>query len=235
MVNTTDSIIILFIASFLPPIIYAIWIRNTERYNRERWFTIAFCFIWGATLAVLFALILEVVLDISLAVSFTESDNLSLITVIIVAPFVEEMVKPMALRTKTVRKALDELEDGLIYGAIAGLGFSATENLFYGWSFLSEGLIIFITLMGIRSIGGCLLHASATALTGYGYGKSILLKTSRLYIVPYFLLAFFVHGLYNFLVSWEELGVIIGLGAALMVVYLVTKLVRYKIRVLDSS
>jgi len=233
-VDTTTEFSILFIASFLPPTIYAIWIRNTERHNRERWFTIAFCFIWGATLAVLFALILEVVLDISLAVSFTESDKLSLLTVIIVAPFVEEMVKPMALRTRTVRKALDELEDGLIYGAVAGLGFSATENLFYGWSFLSEGLIVFIILMSIRSIGGCLLHASATALTGYGYGKSILLKTSRFYIIPYFLLAFLVHSLYNFLVSWEELGIMIGLAAALMVVYIVTKIVRYKIRILDS-
>ena len=232
--NITNSITILFIASFLPPIIYAIWIRNTERHNRERWFTITFCFIWGATLAVLFSIMLEVVLDLSLSVSFTESDTLSLLTVIIVAPFVEEMVKPMALRTRTVRKALDELEDGLIYGAVAGLGFSATENLFYGWSFLSEGIIVFIILMGIRSIGGCLLHASATALTGYGYGKSILLKTSRLYIIPYFLLAFLVHSLYNFLVSWEELGVMIGLAAALMTVYLVTKIVRYKIRTLDS-
>ena len=88
--------------------------------------------------------------------------------------------------------------------------------------------------MSIRSIGGCLLHASATALTGYGYGKSILLKTSRFHIIPYFLLAFLVHSLYNFLVSWEELGIMIGLAAALMVVYIVTKIVRYKIRILDS-
>ena len=79
------------------------------------------------------------------------------------------------------KKEITELEDGLIYGAVAGLGFSATENLFYGYSFLSEGLAVFLILIIIRSFGGCLLHASATALTGYGYGKSIINNTSKYY------------------------------------------------------
>ncbi len=231
----TRELIILLIASFLPPLIYTIWIRNTERYNRERWSTILFCFLWGASLAVIAALFLEIILDISISISFTSADDFTLLTVILIAPFAEEIAKPMALRTKTVRRSLQELEDGLIYGAVAGLGFSATENLFYGWSFLSEGLTVFIILMSIRSIGGCLLHASATALTGYGYGKSLILNTSRLRVIPYFLLAFLIHGLYNFLVSWEELGVFVSLLAALLVVYLVIKFVRYKIKVLDVS
>ena len=108
-----------------------------------------------------------------------------------VAPIAEEFTKPMALRLKTVRKEINEFEDGLIYGAVAGLGFSATENLFYGLGFLSEGLFIFIIYMCLRSIGGCLLHASATALTGYGYGKTIMKKTSFIRVFPYFLIAVF--------------------------------------------
>lgn len=232
--NTTEMIM-LFVAAFSPPVVYAIWIRNTEYHHREKWRVIGFCFIWGATLAVFAALILEVILGISLTVSFTTGDSMSLLTVIVIAPFAEELAKPMALRTKTVRKELNEFEDGLIYGAVAGLGFSATENLFYGWSFLSEGLIVFMVFMILRSIGGCLLHASATALTGYGYGKSILKHTSWLRVIPYFMLAIFVHGLYNFLVSWDKLGIISGLGAAFLVVFVVIRLIRWKIRMLDAN
>jgi RsiW-degrading membrane proteinase PrsW (M82 family) len=225
---------LLLITSFLPAIIYTIWFRNTEKYNRQRWGSIAVAFIWGASIAIIAALILEIILDIGVAITFSESTNLEMIAVIMIAPFAEELVKPLALRTRSIRKELNEIEDGLIYGAVAGLGFSATENLFYGLSFFSEGLVYFLILMAIRSVGGCLLHASATALTGYGYSKTILNHSSKLRIIPYLVLAMFVHGLYNFLVSWEGIGIITGLIAALLVVFLSMRYVRNKIKVLDN-
>ena len=143
------------------------------------------------------------------------------------------MTKPLALRTKTVKKELDELEDGLIYGAVAGLGFSATENLLYGWCFLSEGLFVFLVLIIIRSFGGCLLHASATALTGYGYGKTIIRGKSILRVLPLCILAIFVHSFYNFLVSLDIVGLVISLFAALIFVAISIRLVRNKIKSLD--
>ncbi|MFW6121467.1 MAG: PrsW family intramembrane metalloprotease [Petrotogales bacterium] len=221
--------------SFLPPLIYTIWIRNTEKYNREKWRTILICFLWGASIAVIAALIIEILLEISLVVSIRDYNNLSFLTVILVAPVAEEFTKPLALRLKTVKKEVDELEDGLIYGAIAGLGFSATENLFYGWNFLSEGLFIFIILISLRSFGGCLLHASATALTGYGYGKTIIKHTSVLRIAPYFILAIFVHSSYNFLVSYDMIGTVSGLFVALIFVAFTITLIRKKIRTLDKK
>ena len=87
----------------------------------------------------------------------------------------------------------------------------------------------------MRSIGACLLHASATALTGYGYGKTIMKHTSFLRVLPYFLLAIFIHGLYNFLVSYEMIGVGIGLIAAFAFVGIVITLVRKKIKKLDAE
>lgn len=226
---------LLFTLAFLPPIIYAIWIRNTERYEREKWKPIALCFLWGATIAIAASLILEVILDISLSVSVDDKNILSLVTVIIVAPFAEEFTKPLVLRLKTVKRGLDELEDGLIYGAVAGLGFSATENLLYGYSFLSESLLIFFILMTIRSVGGCLLHASATSLTGYGYEKSLMKKTSFLCILPFFVLAIFVHAFYNFLVSFDMIGLTTGLFVALVFVVLTIYIIRIKIRTLDRQ
>lgn len=227
--------ILLAFMSFLPPLIYMVWIRNTEKYHRERWKPILLCFLWGASIAIIAAVILEVILGFSLAISIHDSSMIPLLTVIVVAPIAEEFTKPLALRLKSVKKEIDELEDGLIYGAVAGLGFSATENLLYGASFFSKGLIVFFILIIMRSFGGCLLHASATAWTGYGYGKTIMKHTSLLRIMPYFALAIFLHGFYNFLVTFDGIGVLSGLILAFTLVLISIILVRRKISSLDES
>jgi RsiW-degrading membrane proteinase PrsW (M82 family) len=226
---------LLVFLSFLPPLIYTIWIRNTERCHRQQWFSIFLCFLWGATIAVIAALILEIVLEMPLQYSFSSGDIRPFLLAIVIAPVVEEFTKPLALRLRSVKKQLSELEDGLIYGAVAGLGFSATENLLYGYSFLSEGFVIFLALMAMRSFGGCLLHASATALTGYGFGKTVMKQSSFLGVLPYFLLAIFLHGSYNFLVSYEFFGVLSGLVLGFLVVILAITLIRKKIRTLDEN
>lgn len=229
-------IIILFSMSFLPPIIYLVWIRNTEKFNRERWRPILFCFIWGATIAVIASIILETCLEIPVAIKSNDYTSFMFIMVVVVAPFAEEITKPLALRFNIVKKELDELEDGLIYGAVAGLGFSATENLFYGYdAYVSEGLLHLIALMLIRSIVGCFLHASATAWTGYGYGRYILKHSRLITVIPFLLLAMFIHGFYNFLPTY---GVITGYAASFFVaiafVLLSIVIVRKKIQKLDS-
>jgi RsiW-degrading membrane proteinase PrsW (M82 family) len=222
-------------SAFLPPIIYAIWIRNTERFNRARWSAITVCFLWGASIAIIAAVLLEITLDVSVNFLFIEGTPTQIIAAIMIAPFAEELIKPLALRSRFVKKNIEELEDGLILGAVAGLGFSATENLLYGMSFFSEGLMPFLILMSIRSIGGCLLHASATALTGYGYGKTLLHHTTLIKVLPYFIAAMLMHGLYNFLVSWERIGTLIGLLSALVLVYVSVRFIRGKIKALDAS
>ena len=229
------ELILLVFMSFLPPLIYMVWIRNTEKYHRERWKPILLCFLWGASIAIIAAVILEVLLGFSLAISIQDSSMLPLITVIIVAPIAEEFTKPLALRLKSVKKEIDELEDGLIYGAVAGLGFSATENLIYGANFLSKGLLIFFVLIIMRSFGGCLLHASATAWTGYGYGQTIMKHASFIRILPYFALAILVHGFYNFLVTFDTLGALAGLMAAFVFVLISITIVRKKIQTLDEQ
>ena len=227
--------ILLIVLSFLPPLIYTIWIRNTEKYHREKWKSIAVCFLWGASIAVLAAFVLGVLLEIQLFVSIRDEGMVSLVAVILIAPVVEEFTKPLALRLKTVKKEIDELEDGLIYGAVAGLGFSATENLLYGLDSLSEGLLFFFVLITMRSFGACLLHASATALTGYGYGKTIMKRASILSVLPYFILAIFIHSFYNFLVSVDVVGVGVGLIVAFVFVAFTIRFVRKKIQMLDRQ
>jgi len=234
MTDMLTGIILIFL-SFLPPIVYTIWIRNTERCHRQQWISIFLCFLWGATIAVIASLILEIIFEIPLTYSASIGGMTSFLAVVVIAPFVEEFTKPLALRLRSVKSSLSELEDGLIYGAVAGLGFSATENLLYGYSFLSEGFLSFLVLMAMRSVGGCLLHASATALTGYGIGKTVLKQSSFMGVLPYFLLAIFLHGFYNFLVSYDFFGVLSGLVLAFLFVILAITMVRKKIKSLDEK
>jgi len=235
-VNTIE-IFILLIMAFLPAIIYAIWIRNTEKYNREKWKPIIICFLWGASVAIIASLMLEILLGTIVIVSIQDTSWILFFMVVVIAPFVEELTKPLALSLKSVRKELDEPEDGLIYGAVAGLGFSATENLFYGYdAFVTQGILFFFILMAIRSFAGCLLHASATAWTGYGYGKYILRRSKFSRVIPYFLLAILIHALYNFLpVFGTNLSLGIGFFAAILLVVLTIYVVRKKIMQLDRA
>ena len=228
--------VLLFVIAFLPPVIYAIWIRNVEVLNRESWKPIFACFLWGATIAVIASLILEVILSIPLTISISDANIFAIISAVIIAPFVEELTKPIVLRFKVVKKELDEVEDGLIYGAIAGLGFSATENLLYGTMFLSYGFFAFLIGMMLRSFGGCLLHASATAWTGYGFGKSVMRKSTILRVVPYFILAIGLHALYNLAASLNTIeGYGIGLVIAMIFAGASIFVVIKKIKTLDSA
>ena len=70
---------LLVFMSFLPPIIYTVWIRNTEKYNREKWKTILICFLWGASIAIIAALIIEILLEIPLVASIHDYDTRSLL------------------------------------------------------------------------------------------------------------------------------------------------------------
>lgn len=225
------EVILLVVTAFLPAIIYVIWIRNTEKIRRQSWKSIAMAFLWGASVAIIGSLILEIYLGGRLQVSVQNDSLRALLSVIVIAPFAEEIFKSLALGLKSVKNHIHELEDGLIYGATAGLGFSATENLFYGAGFLPEGLLLFTILIIMRSIGACLLHASATAVTGYGYSKLRLGGKSLVRVIPYLFVAMFLHGLYNFFASYESIGLALGLifafGTSLISIYIIRRKITY--------
>jgi len=227
--------LILFVVSVIPPILYVVWIRDTERFDREPWFAVFATFLWGGTLAIVAALFLEILLDVSLSATIKEYSLYSFLLIVVVAPVVEEFTKPLALGLRVVKSELRELEDGLIYGAAAGLGFSATENLFYARGFWDEGWFMFIILVGLRTVGACLLHASATAITGYGYGKALIKGKEFLTILPYFALAIGAHAFYNFLASFSLFGAVIGVGTAILFSLVAITYVRARIVQLDTE
>lgn len=231
--------VILIAVAFLPSMAYIIWIRNTEYYEKEPWSRIFATFIWGAVFGVIIAIIFSLVLiglfefaaPERLSDAISESDYLSLFFIaVIIAPFAEEAAK--GLGVFTAGRELDEVEDGLIYGAAVGLGFAATENLLYEYTALVEmGVASFIATAVVRSISSALLHASATSATGYGIGKKKVL--GRKYrILPYYLIAVSMHALFNFFASLQTF---LGLLLAIMFAIGAIEFTRHKIAQLDAA
>ena len=236
------SVLILF--AFLPPIFFAMWIRNTERYGREPWWAIARAFLWGAVFAVIIGATLSLVL-VFLIENVTPVyeilarrgfDPGTIVLALVVAPFTEELAKAFGVwRTSgTIR----EPEDGLVYGATCGLGFSATENLLYGvWALTTAGLEAFLVLIAVRSVSSSLLHASATSLSGYGIARRKLWGP-RFSVLPWYLGAVAIHAGFNGLASLgvlymasygEGLGALFVLASAVIFALIAISLVRGKI------
>ncbi len=227
---------ILLIFAFIPTLIYVAWIRNTEKYEREPWSALIFVFIWGATLSIISAIILEKLFEIPLIDFVNNGDIVTIMLGVIIAPAVEEFTKPLSMTTRIIRKNINEIEDGLIYGAVAGLGFSATENLLYGMYFSKEGIVVIIALFITRTIGSCLLHASATALTGYGYSRYLIEKRPFASILPFFLFAIMAHSIYNlFAFSSIYTDQIFGVIAAILFAIVAITWIRKKIKKLDQE
>ncbi len=94
----------------------------------------------------------------------------------------------------------DEAIDGIIYGVTVGLGFAAFENLFY--------TILFGYRVGlVRAVLTSLAHASFTGIFGYFLGQAKINTRPRL-IIYGFLLVSFLHGIYDFLVISEIMGLL---------------------------
>lgn len=215
-----NLILLLAGLSFVPPLLYMVWVRNGERHQREPLAPLLGLFIYGGTLGVALALFLNLL-----------SAGESIVwTAVIVAPFVEELSKGLGLGF--VRGRIRELEDGIVYGAALGLGFAATENFLYGLSsYGDDGATGAITVVVARVFSSMLLHAGSSALLGFGYSQAILRRGSSWQVLPYYLVAVALHGLYNFLVLGQTW---IGFAAGIAMVATVAVLLRQRLKALDA-
>lgn len=240
------DLIVILVAAFAPSLIYLIWMRNTERFQREPYGRLLrVFFIGGALISVVVAIVLEsLLLDLlnqnveRVYLVFGENPNITtLLLACVIAPFVEELAKSYGVFR--VRKFMQEVEDGIVYGAAAGLGFAATENLFYeSNAFLTNGAEAFIATAIVRTLSSALLHASASSVMGLGIARGKLEGRSWL---PYYFGAVVMHSLFNLAASlgpilesdFGESAYLFGLAAAFMIAIGGIRAVRAKIRSLD--
>ena len=170
------------LSAILLPLLFLYIIYALDLYSSGSFRTVATCFVWGLVAFALALgvntaaknLLLENVLGVGLNSSYT-------LTVVLVAPIVEEILKSLVLVYYGRRPDFTYFVDGAIYGFAAGIGFSILENLFYMLQAESagQGPVIVIS----RSFSTCLMHGSASALVGvsigrfrYGHGRTRLLS-----------------------------------------------------------
>jgi RsiW-degrading membrane proteinase PrsW (M82 family) len=217
------DLFILVLVALLPTVVYLEMVRGSERYRTEAWGAILGAFAYGAFFATLVAGILEGVL-VGVGTSFTQAypapefsflnGNSSaglFFLVLVIAPFIEEALK--ASGVVYYRNRIQSVADGPVLGASVGLGFGFLETLLYGLgAFLVGGLAAGILLILVRSISSVLLHASSTAVFGYGYAESRVGGSGRSVTGRYYLAAVGMHSGFNALASVGSILLVLGVS-----------------------
>lgn len=164
------TVLALVLLALTPPFILAFRLRNAELHRREPWLVLSRAFAWGASVAAILSIVMERTLDARLAGASIFLPAFS-VTVVLVAPLVEELSKALGLRL--IRDPLPEVEDGYIYGGAVGLGFAATENVIYVLSALAVGgQDVAATTALYRGIATVALHGAASAVAGHGIWRA---------------------------------------------------------------
>ena len=183
-------------------ILYLLFVRAIDLYEREPLRYVISVFVWGFTVAAITALIFNSVLSATLAV-VVQARLADLITAVLGAPVIEECAKGLALLVvfgiayvTAHRRGVLEFSgvmDGIVYGSAVGFGFSLAEDLLY---FAQYGSEVFLT----RRIFGGFGHAAFASLTGIGIGLAPWVRSGLLKIalpVLGLLGAILLHALFN--------------------------------------
>lgn len=126
----------------------------------------------------------------------------SLYVAFCVAAIPEELLKFGVLTLLSMRaRAFDEPMDGIVYGAVASLGFATIENLLYV-SFGGMGTAL------IRMFSSVPAHACFGAIMGYYAGRSRFEQSKFLLWFGLFF-AILLHGLYDYGIFLSGGGVVI--------------------------
>jgi len=161
-------------AASIPALIYATIVLRLDRYETEPLRAVLACFAWGAVGAVLFSVATGLLFQFAFEKALG-ADAAEAASVVIGAPLVEESFKGIAVLAVLIfaRDEMDSTLDGLVYGALIGVGFAMTENiLYFGQAYLEGGLGEFGTLVLSRSVLGGFGHPAYTAITGAAIGWS---------------------------------------------------------------
>jgi RsiW-degrading membrane proteinase PrsW (M82 family) len=198
------GLIVSGLIGFFTALMFAYILYWLDRYEKEPLLLLGGVFLWGAVIAAGSAFIINTFLGLGIYI-FTNSSVLTdIATGSVVAPLVEETLKGLAVLVVFLvfRNEFDSILDGIIYAGVAALGFAATENTYYiytygfqegGWSGLLSLTFIRIILVGWQ-------HPFYTAFFGIGLAIARLNKNVAIKIfAPLLGLAagMFAHGLHN--------------------------------------
>ncbi len=170
------------IAAVVPVLLYVALIYWVDHYEKEPLWLLVVAFLWGAVPAVLLALIGNTLFSIPFYLLLSEGAA-DMASGGAIAPVVEEIVKGLVLFLILVvrRHELDSPLDGIIYGAMVGMGFAMVENVLYYYSYFADvGASGWNELVIVRGVIFGLNHALYSSLTGLGIA---LAQISRNWVV----------------------------------------------------
>lgn len=236
------GIIASILIAFSAAMIFAVIVYWMDRYEKEPKLLLGAVFFWGAFVAAGAAFLINTTLGVGVYL-FTNSDFATdLTTSSLIAPVVEEILKGGAVIVVFLfyRQEFDSILDGIIYAAVAALGFSATENAFYiythgyaeaGWAGLLQLTFVRIFLVGWQ-------HPFYTAFFGIGLALARLNRSVWVKIfAPALGLGFgmFAHSFHNTLATLLNSlgGLLLGTffdwsGWILMVIFILWAIYREK-------
>ena len=177
---------LLLVASAVPALCYAVLIARIDRFARQSVGLQLIMLLWGASAAAILATAGNDAAQAWLGALDT-AESARALTPRLVAPAIEELAKAagLALPLLLRRDALDGVLDGIVYGALIGIGFALAENASYfvlaavqgGETGLAQNIYL-------RALLGGLNHAAFTATTGAAIGWAVRQRGARRWVAP---------------------------------------------------
>lgn len=157
------------LAATLPAVLIALSVLVFDRYDPEPRSVLALTFAFGATGAILMAALGEGAASVALQ---TSSGQLVLAT--LVAPFIEEIAKGLAVIAVALwlKDDFSGIVDGMVYAVMVGCGFAFAENIVYYTSALLQGQSTFVATVIVRGGFTAFAHPLFTCMTGVGLALS---------------------------------------------------------------
>ncbi len=195
--------------------LYMAWLYKNDRYEPEPLWLLAFAFGMGA-LSTLPAVILNNIVILLFgrwmgAAAFVE-EPLKMVGVYVIA------VSPY------LRDEFNDHLDGLIYGALAGIGFAFIENILYIAPQIARGNVLIV----LARTASLIMHMFCTGLIGWwmGYLKVNGLPIDLKSIMPALLSSITVHMTWNTIAQLGILSLIDLFIFAPLLLYFVNKLAK---------
>lgn len=188
----------------VPMLIFAYVVYWVDRYEKEPVALLGGVFLWGAIIAAGVAFVINSFIGLGIYF-FTGSQAFTeLSTADAIAPLIEESLKGLAVLFVFLffRREFDSILDGIVYAAITAIGFAASENIYYiyTYGFQQNGLNGILSMFFIRVILVGWQHPFYTAFIGIGLALSRLNRNLSIKIVAPILgwgLAVLTHSLHN--------------------------------------
>jgi RsiW-degrading membrane proteinase PrsW (M82 family) len=221
--NELTAFILAVILGFVPMFGLAAVIYWLDRYEKEPKLLLGGVFTWGAIVAIIGALLLQIMLGQGVLMLTGSAAAEEIAGSSLFAPVTEEILKGAAVLLVFLffRSEFDSILDGIVYAAVVALGFAATEDvLYYFSSALEDGVGGLALLFFLRFIVFGWQHAFFTAFIGIG------LAITRLSLNPVIKVAapiaglglsIFTHSLHNSLLTF--LTGLVGLASAALVAW----------------